>query len=636
MAALRLELLTALLALASTVSCRPVETPFGGEGLGRLTGRVVHGGAPIAEARVWLSDGDGATRTGTDGRFHFESVPARSHALLVYAAEGGLNLPVRVLADRTLDVGDLELGGLGCVSGVVRLPDGTVAPPVEVEVVETGEWRWTRADGSFRFDLPPGRHRLRSRAVNLEDGEHELEARAGCATTPDLVTVRPTASPDPLVWYDLEPSPIGTDVSSGVTLQSTRFYLVGGRSCATRCDGKWAPEQVAAVQVLDLERGTWSRAPDLPEPRAGLRAGILGNHLYAVGGWVSGDPGAGCPQSSLRRPGQACPEDGCGPCYRDEVLRMDLETGHWEGQPEGVPPLPIAVGFGALTGDGRHLRYFGGVANGLDGYLGRVYSLGLGDEQWVETRFAGRRAHNLFACQLGGALYAFGGTSYRPGSAEDPSPAVCTLRVERHVVGAASSSRSAFSPWVASRGTGPCAALGRFLYFPTTVNPTSKPLGLVYDTADDAWLTIPVPDYMLPSRAVATPHGFVLVGTEVDHGPHGGRVLAAVAERFASDAESRYARTRLPSSLVELGPEDATDELAYEQSCTYLGCLESCTPATASRCLPGHVCMGGVCAPAACARCQTSCKINLDNERPATELGLDGERYLACFSSVCE
>jgi hypothetical protein len=98
-----------------------------------LKGRVLDGlGAPVFDAvvRLYRSKGPGwhqsaGMRTGRDGRFHFEDVRPGRRLVEVERTGGGLHLfvqrPATVIADKTVDVGDLRpVDRALVVRGVVR------------------------------------------------------------------------------------------------------------------------------------------------------------------------------------------------------------------------------------------------------------------------------------------------------------------------------------------------------------------------------------------------------------------------------------------------------------------------------------------------------------------------------------
>lgn len=176
------------LVIVAFAGCEAVSTPFG-KGTGALVGRVVQDGEPQADVLVWVG-GDGerdvvTTRTDAAGGFRLEGLAAGLWRVSALAERADAR-DVRVTQDRVVDVGELALVEPACVAGVLRLADGAVPSPVEIEHVATGRWTWSRPDGRFALSLPAGRHAVRLRGMNLVDAEAVLDVAPGatCADEP--------------------------------------------------------------------------------------------------------------------------------------------------------------------------------------------------------------------------------------------------------------------------------------------------------------------------------------------------------------------------------------------------------------------------------------------------------------------
>lgn len=150
-----------------------------------LSGRVEHGGEPVAAALVDLVGADVVAdrqvRTGHDGRFRFEALEAGGYRLSVSDARQSFihNETLALDGDRELLV-ELVTGRL---AGVVTA-DGDVvhnALVVLQQILPSGEDSsiftvGTDSDGGFRFErLPVGRFRLRIRREGYAQYEEELE-----------------------------------------------------------------------------------------------------------------------------------------------------------------------------------------------------------------------------------------------------------------------------------------------------------------------------------------------------------------------------------------------------------------------------------------------------------------------------
>ncbi len=632
------------LAALVVVGCEDVSSPFETAGVGSLQGRAVVSGVGVAGARVLVRDR--RTETDADGRFELLELAPGPGVVFVSSGPLGASREARIPADRRLDLGDIELGAGACVAGRVERADGSLAPPVEVDRPGLDPWTWTRADGRFRLELPPGRHRLRFRGANLEDAEVELEARVGCQPDDATVLVSPSVAAEPLVWLELErqPVPVG---AAAVALDGTTLYVAGGTSCpdgscAASFGATWYPYQVASLQRLDLRTGRWDLGPALPALRGGPDGAVLGDALWVVGGWRTGR--GGCAPEDLVPRGADCHDGGCRPCYTDEVLRFDLQTERWSDANDGVPALPAPVAFGRLVTDGRRLLYVGGLEAGVATYSSQIHAFEPGDPAWRTTAFDGRRVHNLAACVGAGELLAFAGAAYWPGPDGREVAPLCSARFTRHGLASGVSRQSAIAPLMPSSMTSVCAVLGDFVYVPMHTKRLEGSVTLRYGMRDDSWVVEPAvearhyqevgPTSNLPGGALATPHGLLVTGLGSDHAQHTGQSFVAVAERFLPEAEARYGRARV-STIVDAPPGDAPDGSAWEAACMLRSCGEACDGPEDDRCIPGHACLAGRCLPRACVECPGPCVLSPADRPAPIDLRIEGERYLACPGAQC-
>jgi N-acetylneuraminic acid mutarotase len=78
-------------------------------------------------------------------------------------------------------------------------------------------------------------------------------------------------------WEDVATLPgEGLNAPAAVFLDG-RIYVIGGFGTTTN-------DATAAVHVYDVEAGTWSEAPPLPEPRGGHAAAVVDGKIHVVGG----------------------------------------------------------------------------------------------------------------------------------------------------------------------------------------------------------------------------------------------------------------------------------------------------------------------------------------------------------------
>jgi non-specific serine/threonine protein kinase len=139
----------------------------------------------------------------------------------------------------------------------------------------------------------------------------------------------------------------------------------------------------ARVGAYDPRSGTWTRAPDLPLALSGVALGVLGDDLWAVGGFATeGDQNIAQAATYRFRPGDSAWK--AGPLLKTPRAGVALAT---------LNDTLIAIG-GATT-DG--------------GTLDTVETLGLGDTDWKAGAPLTQKRADASAVVGGGRVYAIGG-----------------------------------------------------------------------------------------------------------------------------------------------------------------------------------------------------------------------------------
>lgn len=166
-----------------------------------------------------------------------------------------------------------------------------------------------------------------------------------------------------------QPLPAPTRINSAVFLNG-RIFVFGG---AYPKDGKLTASPVVAV--LDITKGKWLRAADMPTAKT-TRAVEKNGLIYVVGGYDR--------VSSL-----------------DVFERFDPQLNEWEQ----LPSIPFKVSAHSLTVIDNKLFVFGNYNN-----LNSTYSYDFITHQWetIDIGFKGSR-HNA-ATTLGDTTYVIGGT----------------------------------------------------------------------------------------------------------------------------------------------------------------------------------------------------------------------------------
>ena len=70
-----------------------------------------------------------------------------------------------------------------------------------------------------------------------------------------------------------------------------KLVRVAGMHARNTHDEPTKMESSLAVEVFDPLDETWTKLPDLPEPRSSHRAVVMGDTLYVAGGWIVGGRG---------------------------------------------------------------------------------------------------------------------------------------------------------------------------------------------------------------------------------------------------------------------------------------------------------------------------------------------------------
>jgi N-acetylneuraminic acid mutarotase len=216
---------------------------------------------------------------------------------------------------------------------------GGYAGPFLANATDTVQIYDPQAD-AWRIAAPLPTPRGALAAVALSDGLIALGGARDGVSVADVA--RYDASLD--AWSELPAMPTPRD-HLGAALLDGRLHAVGGR---TGGHGAIADDFTLAVHdVLDLERGSWRAAADMPTGRSGHAVALLDGCLYALGG-----------------EGQRQRADG----MFDEVERYVAARDAWER----LEPMPVPRhGMGAVPVGGRLLVPGGGTVAGL-GATGHV------------------------------------------------------------------------------------------------------------------------------------------------------------------------------------------------------------------------------------------------------------------------
>jgi len=94
-----------------------------------------------------------------------------------------------------------------------------------------------------------------------------------------------------LIRFDFEKSKAWETIAEGPRVQGNALVafeynviLVGGFTAENAKGEKSRLVSQSGVQQFDLQNGTWSALPSLPEPRSSMDAAVLDGYVYAVGG----------------------------------------------------------------------------------------------------------------------------------------------------------------------------------------------------------------------------------------------------------------------------------------------------------------------------------------------------------------
>lgn len=329
------------------------------------------------------------------------------------------------------------------------------------------------------------------------------------------------------------------------------LYVAAGHSRQGAPPVRFRPGQTELVHRLDFTSGEWRRLADLPWPRSGARGAILDGLLYVIGGWYAVD-GAG--PKTCRDDDQVAPRylaagddcnGGCELCATAAVSRYDPATDRWSRHARLLRPRA----WPSVVASSRALYAFGGLDHEPNrdgasegGYLNVVEVFKPSEGGWndFDSRFA-RGVYQQVSCLAASRLFVFGGLLHHESVPLDPEY-YRTMKSYDFDLGAWDEARGVPAP-EGRRTYAGCATLGRFVYVNGSYAPGElrQERVLVFDTETSTWSSAEaVVSWGVP-EAIATPHGFVLVGSGGFYGPQGTEAWTSVAERFVTDALSRYA-----------------------------------------------------------------------------------------------
>jgi len=155
-----------------------------------------------------------------------------------------------------------------------------------------------------------------------------------------------------------------------------KIYVAGGLTTLT--------DALAAFEVYDPATDTWTKLPDLPEPRhhAGLAA--LDGKLYLTGGY----PAGGWPWTPS-----------------DRVFRYDPETGEWE---EATPMRRPRAAHTSAVVDGK-LYVIGGVTIDVTDVDATVEVYDPATDRWEARAPMPTAREHLASAVIDGRIYVVGG-----------------------------------------------------------------------------------------------------------------------------------------------------------------------------------------------------------------------------------
>lgn len=270
------------------------------------------------------------------------------------------------------EVADAAIGGVVYVAGGIAYP---IARPGALEAYDTSNGSW-----SLRAPMP-------------EDVNHaaaapyrgSLYVLGGYAGFPENGPLHGLAgdetgrffrySPTADTWSELAPMPTSRGALAAAVI-GDRLYAVGGYSAALGT--------LARLEIYDFRTGRWTRGPDMGEPREHLAAAALYGALYVFGG-----------------------RDFYGGQTYATAERFVPSLGHWEQ----LPPMRVArAGFQAVAA-GNRLVVFGGErpGSGTRGTIGQVEAFDPRTQAWTELPPMPHPRHGLGGAWDGRRVYALEG-----------------------------------------------------------------------------------------------------------------------------------------------------------------------------------------------------------------------------------
>lgn len=167
---------------------REAEAEIVFEGTGALSGRVTRGGQPVAEARVFVGGGRGASsgsgRTDESGSYRIEGIAPGDYTVNVQAAQGmggrAVSKELRIDGESSLDV-DLPMARLFgvVVDGSTKQPLSDARITANLEGTPSARPGFATSDSNGRFfvdDLEPGPYKLTLRRSGYQEADDSASA----------------------------------------------------------------------------------------------------------------------------------------------------------------------------------------------------------------------------------------------------------------------------------------------------------------------------------------------------------------------------------------------------------------------------------------------------------------------------
>jgi hypothetical protein len=183
------------------------------------------------------------------------------------------------------------------------------------------------------------------------------------------------------VWIELPRMPFRRSEMPAVVLDD-RIYVAGGLGNPGSDRGALVyPEaQSRALEVFDVQTGTWEKLADMPGGRHHLQVTALDGRLYVLGG--SG----------------ICPA-ACG--FQNTLWVYDPQADTWQE----LPPMPVDLSAGAAVGLQGQIYLLGGVPG--DGQS--LLRFDPASSEWENRAHLNQPREHVAAVAYGGQIYVFGG-----------------------------------------------------------------------------------------------------------------------------------------------------------------------------------------------------------------------------------